>query len=656
MPDPIQESHHHHDMSWREEATCARECPICAEDALIDGHIFPCNACSIKVCRECAQRHLLCGNFETCASCKASCPRSDILRYCDDTFIRESFAKKRERVLLADELAIMRRERAATYTRDIRAPPLFKCAADGCDGFLVAPRLPCLLCYGSTTTTVVGIYHRAWSITCSKSECADVAWRRVTFAPLVCDTCGNESCVRCRRIVPTTTGRRPRIAHKCRADDVAAARVVDTTTRPCPGCLARVEKRDGCDQMHCTLCRTTFDWISGRAMPRTAHVHNPEYADRLRALGLLVRQRADVLNVIPRLNGDGADDCEIPVIICGEYIIATIVTLNIIARQRLSVYELNDYGNNVALRQRYARGELDEGVFARALAQLERRAHRDVGVYDAFATFVLVVSREIRALIAMTVATIREVADKTDVRVEMWSRQQLNADRGRIGFAAGVLAAPKDPSDAVDRCDRIAMAYLRFRFETVPELMERTNRALRIARETYTLESAANENDSVTAHAALAAAIGSTRQLPIFSADDEYVLANDAFGRPVTRPRNVPNFSSIEATLKRNNAAEMMCLRAESANAIKYRRWRKEKLADAAAYRLGRYGNAYDDDINDESEEEAIAQVDSCVRGRFFTWSSSSSYLAHATPYRSDMHDIIWYVKNHADNNAESPA
>jgi hypothetical protein len=61
---------------------------------------------------------------------------------------------------------------------------------------------------------------------------------------------------------------------------------VRATTRPCPRCRVRVQRAEGCTQMHCTACHVDYDWASGRELQRWAgdnpHM-NAYYAELARA-------------------------------------------------------------------------------------------------------------------------------------------------------------------------------------------------------------------------------------------------------------------------------------------------------------------------------------------------------------------------------------
>jgi hypothetical protein len=103
----------------------------------------------------------------------------------------------------------------------------------------------------------------------------------------VCNVCHVEVCRRCMHTKQT--------GHVCNADVVETVRMLKNDTKPCPGanCKALITKIDGCDQMWCTACHTTFSWKTGAPIVR-GNVHNPHYVDFLRNNGTLERNPADI--------------------------------------------------------------------------------------------------------------------------------------------------------------------------------------------------------------------------------------------------------------------------------------------------------------------------------------------------------------------------
>lgn len=106
-----------------------------------------------------------------------------------------------------------------------------------------------------------------------------------------CGTCQKFFCADCHA---EKAGQRDE-DHTCNADAKATASMIRQETRPCPKCGIRISKIDGCDQMWCTACQTTFSWNTGQVLLNTI-VHNPHYYEYLRRTngGVVPREAGDV--------------------------------------------------------------------------------------------------------------------------------------------------------------------------------------------------------------------------------------------------------------------------------------------------------------------------------------------------------------------------
>jgi len=98
----------------------------------------------------------------------------------------------------------------------------------------------------------------------------------------LCAVCSLELCKECR--VP-----RDNKEHKCNPSDISTVKSFKGNTKACPKCAALVYKIDGCDQMWCVGCRTSFSWTTLRI--ETGIIHNPEYFAYLRSNNINIPQR-----------------------------------------------------------------------------------------------------------------------------------------------------------------------------------------------------------------------------------------------------------------------------------------------------------------------------------------------------------------------------
>lgn len=84
---------------------------------------------------------------------------------------------------------------------------------------------------------------------------------------MICLACGKDACIKCGELYDTD--------HKCSEETLANIAKVKSDSKQCPGCRAYIHRIEGCYQMWCTACHTTFDWKSLRIL--TERVHNPHY-------------------------------------------------------------------------------------------------------------------------------------------------------------------------------------------------------------------------------------------------------------------------------------------------------------------------------------------------------------------------------------------
>ncbi len=111
-----------------------------------------------------------------------------------------------------------------------------------------------------------------------------------------CSICENYTCKDCLEQIGDYENFKN---HTCKKENIESAQLIRKETKSCPNCGVSIFKIDGCDQMWCVQCQTTFSWKTGKV--ETGKVHNPHYYEYLRRNG----------KTIPR---DPQD------IICGGYV------------------------------------------------------------------------------------------------------------------------------------------------------------------------------------------------------------------------------------------------------------------------------------------------------------------------------------------------
>jgi len=308
-------------------------CSICTEQK--SGPPVVCAKCSGTSCRGCFQQYLLNITLTpTCMHCRTGLSDDFVLDNTGLTWRTRVYKVYREQVLFDMELARMPETQpfAASYmaakrihteavnqwtvlkdykkTVDLKDPVATQNARQALfrQSSLKNLMYPVIHLYGRRNglpidvealaatafmaepgTLVPGVDHaagfvaqapKAFVMACPETDC-----RGFLDAAYKCGMCSATTCKACHELLGAG-------AHTCNPDSVASVKALKAEARPCPTCAAVISKIDGCDQMWCTQCKTTFSWRTGQV--ETGHTHNPHYYAYMRANGGLGRAPGDV--------------------------------------------------------------------------------------------------------------------------------------------------------------------------------------------------------------------------------------------------------------------------------------------------------------------------------------------------------------------------
>lgn len=92
-----------------------------------------------------------------------------------------------------------------------------------------------------------------------------------------CGICNTKVCAECLKEDAGKT------EHVCLDSDKETRKLLLKDTKPCPKCAVMIHKTEGCSQMWCVMCHTTFDWKTNEIV--TGYVHNPHYFEWARRNG-----------------------------------------------------------------------------------------------------------------------------------------------------------------------------------------------------------------------------------------------------------------------------------------------------------------------------------------------------------------------------------
>ena len=191
-----------------------------------------------------------------------------------------------------------------------------------------------------------------------------------------CGTCQKFFCAECHA---EKAGHQDE-SHVCNPDAKATAAMIRQETKPCPKCGIRISKIDGCDQMWCVSCQTTFSWNSGQILLNTV-VHNPHYYEYLRRTnGAIPREAGDVpCGGLPNAYLFTRLVMEIPTLAATEKteLLDIVRCLSDIQYVRLPQFPLRQAANvNQEYDIKYLMKELTEEEWGTALERIETNGER----------------------------------------------------------------------------------------------------------------------------------------------------------------------------------------------------------------------------------------------------------------------------------------
>jgi hypothetical protein len=315
------------------ELVSASECKICCEKYNKSNHVpIKCTSCEFEACRQCHATFIIdpSNAAPNCMNCHREFQREFLVQNFTQKFVTQDWKKHREYVMFQRERALLpTRQPVAEMVRrkdvlkreneellkqmtDLRTKQ-YQCQREignidyrirmgpAADAF-PNPR------NGTTSTPHASAFIRPCPNTANNCRgFLSTQWK--------CNLCNMWACKDCHEIKGTTQD----TPHECNPDNLASAKLIDTETRPCPKCGARVFKISGCNQMFCTACNDcAFDWVTGRI---ETIIHNPHYFE-------FQRQRNG--GQAPRVIGD---------ILCGrevDYATTHTITMDLFPREEIS--------------------------------------------------------------------------------------------------------------------------------------------------------------------------------------------------------------------------------------------------------------------------------------------------------------------------------
>ena len=278
--------------STEEEETT--DCPICC-NTMTKSETITCDYCQNDSCRECFQRFLLDSDKPKCMHCNVSLKIETILLNSDKSWFSSEYKSHRKDQLMKIEKGkFQSTQLAANAYSKAQTCKHTTCLNGLLDNFdpyfgrflnnrqwerakraerIVINAIVCIQQFG-----------RGWEdFDFESGEPRRIeSLKRVDFACPVngchgfvseseCNMCFSKICDDCHEPINKTT------VHFCNPDTVSSIKAIFKEARPCPKCAALISKIEGCDQMFCTQCHTTYSWNTSAVVDEGAWHHNPHY-------------------------------------------------------------------------------------------------------------------------------------------------------------------------------------------------------------------------------------------------------------------------------------------------------------------------------------------------------------------------------------------
>lgn len=388
-----------------------------------------CAQCQFSACRDCNKRYILGSvNEPHCMNCKVPWNNDFIIENFTKKFFNEDLAEHRGNALFENEKAHMpatqERIRVANLVTEVSA---LRTLADtyerikhddqaayyrrmANDLIVRNPEINGMAPEEQTrerTRPVCG---------CIREDCRGFimsnTWK--------CGMCSTKVCSGCLK--------KDEEGHECKDEDKETRKLLLKNTKPCPKCAAMIFKTEGCSQMWCIMCHTTFDWNTMEIVTN-GYVHNPHYFEWAHRNGREIpRAPGDVPAAQPEepcaqglpnheafmrmVSGSGYANRDVSMLM---RLFRLTAHMDDVIRRRLQVG--NDDGERERLRMQYLLGDLHADSVKKILVNMERMREKKVAQWQIAELFIRQATEAIRFVhnTRPPSATCREIMELIDI-------------------------------------------------------------------------------------------------------------------------------------------------------------------------------------------------------------------------------------------------
>jgi len=221
-----------------------------------------------------------------------------------------------------------------------------------------------------------------------------------------CGLCNIHACKDCHCV--KTVG----VDHVCDAAVVETVSMLAKDSKNCPQCSAAIFKIDGCDQMFCTQCHTSFSWNTLKIV--TSGIHNPHYFEWLR--------NNSTNGEIARVDGDDycPQNLRNPWVIRDKLrsiradkkvvdmfwsVFRMVHHIDDIELRRFPTLQQTDLTLNMDIRKKYMKGLMEKSVFQTLVQQRDKKRRKCNDFCQIWTMFVNICTEHINQMNASETVT-----------------------------------------------------------------------------------------------------------------------------------------------------------------------------------------------------------------------------------------------------------
>lgn len=306
------------------------ECMVCVSE-VPETHIKNCPHCEFECCTTCIKYHINTSQKteKNCMNCKKKHPRSTLVSFLGKSYIDKLYRTDIKELLFKEEMLLVPRSLPEvekrknirtiqgtiatleeTFKKDVEENKLVPGTLEHFEqkGLMTGR----VTFYNTQIAAMRGMNLQQRHIKQYKYPCENKDCNGFVDANWICSLCDMETCKHCHTIKQD--------GHVCKKEDIDTAELIKKESKPCPKCNISIMKVNGCDQMWCVSCHTTFDWKTLQ-IKTSGILHNPEYFRYMRENGI----------AIPRNPNDNPCVNEYE----QAYIILTVINSNFIKEEKL---------------------------------------------------------------------------------------------------------------------------------------------------------------------------------------------------------------------------------------------------------------------------------------------------------------------------------